>query len=449
MNTEKIFQYIQEHLATRLKEPYVSQAYTPEAKENLYAGIHIALLNADKELTEERIIDVFNAMNPEKRANMKFPTRKGSVAFVTEDKKVSEQGLLELLEWSENHKPGYGPRFELIDKDNSVEHFKTVKEMRDYFNQQSNKATAKILFTAIKNGTYCLRYIPLFDSINPFIDRVNLTQNEMFQLRGMQSILNNYEIFDAVQPKFRSLIVEFNKINTPSLVDIASFIKSMILLHPFPDGNGRTFMLGILNQVLLRNKLGICVNMDPRIALLSNEEIAQSIATNLIGLKQFGFEENNIQENQQKDVGDEAKISALLELSKSYILHLKEEILARKDLYSEGLEETLLSSDTEQYNHDPIFKLTLQKYQAVDGFCNILESEEKATDKLASFKQAFIENKGLLETRRDNLGITFLKSVLTLITIGVAALAFGIWNVKGQKFGVKIEEEISRPSLTY
>ncbi len=480
MNINKLFQYIKENLDGRLKIPYVSQDYTPEEKEKFYAGIHVALLNADKELTEKQIIEVFNSMKSETRANMKFPTRKGSVAFLTEDSSLSEKGLLELLEWSEKHQSGYGPRLDLS-YNNYREHFKTIKEMRDHFGNSSNDVLAKRLFADIKGGKYRLTYIPPFDSLNPLIDLVNLTLEETYQQQRMLPILAQYEIFDAVQPKFQSLIADFNKIKSPSLVDIASFIKSMILLHPFPDGNGRTFTLGILNQVLLKNKLGICLNLDPRIALLSNVEIAQSIEVNLINLEQFELEETKqqkvaVQENQQEMVNietlhtdveikpiddvipeqktmfsqdiNEKKISNLLTLSKSYLLHLTKEILDRIEDRSIDLEKEFLNADPEHYNHQTIFKLTLKKYQAVATFCRILEGEEKAEDKLILFKQDIIKNKELLATRRDSAAMTFLKGVLTLITVGIAAY-IGIWGVKGQKFGEKVEEEITRPVLAY
>ncbi|PWY55012.1 hypothetical protein DGG96_13950 [Legionella qingyii] len=292
MNIAKIFQYIKNNLDNRLKIPYVSQSYTDAAKEELFAGILIALQNAEKVLTTAQIIDVFNAMNPAKRANMKFPTRKGSVAFLTDDSNISEQGILELLEWAEKNHSGYGPRFELVDVNTPPRHFKTVQEMRDSFKCQSNSDMARRLFNELKNARYRLRYIPPFDSINPFIDAVKLTENELSELIRIQYILARYEDFDAIQPKFEHLVAEFNQIKSPSLVDIARFIKSMILLHPFPDGNGRTFTLGILNQLLLKNKLGICLDLDPRITLLSCEEIAKKIKTNLIKLKQFELEES-------------------------------------------------------------------------------------------------------------------------------------------------------------
>ena len=40
MSIEKLFHYIKENLHGRLKAPYVSQDYTLDAQEKLYAGIN-------------------------------------------------------------------------------------------------------------------------------------------------------------------------------------------------------------------------------------------------------------------------------------------------------------------------------------------------------------------------------------------------------------------------
>jgi hypothetical protein len=56
MSIEKLFHYIKENLHGRLKAPYVSQDYTLDAQEKLYAGINIALSNADKNLLKNRLL---------------------------------------------------------------------------------------------------------------------------------------------------------------------------------------------------------------------------------------------------------------------------------------------------------------------------------------------------------------------------------------------------------
>ncbi|KTD15533.1 hypothetical protein Lgra_0199 [Legionella gratiana] len=289
INKDERLEYIKSHLNERLKKPYVSDDFTEEAKQNLYTGMEIALLNAEKKLTAEHIIDVFNAMNPEIRTNMKFPLRRHSVAFNTSNSVVSEQGVLELLVWAEKNATGYGPRFELLDQYGSPKHFKTVQEMSASFGCESNERLAKKLFNHLKKeNPPTLRYVPPFDSINPFIDLNELTAKQAKELERYKPQFKNYQDYDAIQPKFENLITEFNKISQPSLIDIASFIKSMLLLHPFPDGNTRTFSLGILNQLLLKNKWGICLDLDPRIVLLSSAEIATAIENKLIKLKQIG-----------------------------------------------------------------------------------------------------------------------------------------------------------------
>ncbi|PJE07037.1 hypothetical protein [Legionella sp.] len=94
-----IFNYIKDNISPRLKSPYVSVEYSEDDKEALLTGLQVALRNTEeKELTSDQIIDVFNAMMPKLRANMKLPTRKGSVAFKQSRGEMSEQGIVELLE---------------------------------------------------------------------------------------------------------------------------------------------------------------------------------------------------------------------------------------------------------------------------------------------------------------------------------------------------------------
>lgn len=420
MNTQKILQFFSDNIDTRLKQPYVSKDYTPQAKQELCNGFQIALLNVGKKLTTTQISDVFNAMKPQVRANMLYPARRGAVAFLTGNQMLSEQGILELLEWSEKNQTGYGPKFEVITPYiGTAEYFKTVQQMRDFYCCKSNEEMAKTLFDKLKNKNYRLRYIPPADSLNPYIDCITLNADEELELSRMQNALSKYEVFDAVQPKFENLVAEFNKITPPTLIDIADFIKSMILLHPFPDGNGRTFTLGILNQLLLQNNFGVCLDLDPRIALLSTEEVALKISANLIKLEQID--------------PNEKKVMDLMMLSKSYAAHLE------KQLVSSAHDNTsALMVNPNDFNAQPVYKLTLQKYQAVNKLCNSLEGNNSEVDKLKHFRQLFEEHRELLSMRRDSAAITFLKGVLTLITLS-AAYFFGIWETKGKKFGNEVD----------
>lgn len=131
----------------------------------------------------------------------------------------------------------------------------------------------------------------------------------------------------------------------------------------------------------------------------------------------------------------EKNVFVLLMLSKSYIVHLKEELMLETKLRSH---EEISRANPEDFNEQPITKLTLQKYQSVTRLCDSLEGEGNAIDKLKLFKQEFARNKTLLETRRDDAGITFLKIVLTIVTFS-AAYFLGIWETKGKQFGNEVE----------
>lgn len=141
------------------------------------------------------------------------------------------------------------------------------------------------------------------------------------------------------------------------------------------------------------------------------------------------------------------KIDNLNNLSQNYLIHLKNDILAKRSFPSKALEDRFLLSDPNDFNNQPLLKLALQKYQALIRFCQILNQEKSAEERLVEFKIAFNENKELLETRRDNAAITFLKGVLTIITVGIA-YALGIWETKGGQLGKQVEA-IQNPTSTF
>ena len=66
----------------------------------------------------------------------------------------------------------------------------------------------------------------------------------------------------------------------------------------------------------------------------------------------------------------------------------------------------------------------------------ILADDDK---KLSNFVDAYKTIKPLIEIRRDNAAILFLKCVATVITLGLAVV-FGIWNVKGRELTRNIDD---------
>lgn len=96
MNIQNILNYIKKNSKARLKTPFVSKDYTPEEVEELLRGFEMALSNGEKKLSGTHIIEVFNAAKPALRANMKFPLRKGTIAFHIGGE-ISRQGLLDVI----------------------------------------------------------------------------------------------------------------------------------------------------------------------------------------------------------------------------------------------------------------------------------------------------------------------------------------------------------------
>lgn len=276
---------IRQKLDTRLKPPYVSNEYTEEDTENLLKGIEIAIKNGLKktrELSATHIIEIFDAMNPKVRSKMKETFRRSPVAFeIDHPNEHTKAGWVEFLNLAEEFKRTNGPKFEIYDtKNQTMEYFKQYSDMRQFYNCSSNEKLVDILFDKLKDKTYKMRFIPTFDCMNPFCDREPQNKDEFILQKRLRD--REFLTVNDTQPIFNKLISEFNKIEFPSIKDISILIKKMILLHPFHDGNGRTFTLGVLNQLLIKHHASYCLNLDPRIAIMTLDEIEQNIKQNLI-----------------------------------------------------------------------------------------------------------------------------------------------------------------------
>ncbi len=81
--------------------------------------------------------------------------------------------------------------------------------------------------------------------------------------------------------------------------------------------------------------------------------------------------------------------------------------------------------------------LTQNKLTAMNDLCTALGNASQATQ-LQAFRTEFTRHRALLETRRDTGFMTFLKVVASCFSLGLA-VAFGIWNVKGEGEMKKME----------
>lgn len=286
MNIDKALSYIQDNLNSRLSPSFVSKPYTPQEKTSLLAGIKLALLHSERELTKEHIMAIFNTMNPEVRANMQFPLRKGCVGFAL-NRNVTVEALTQALNDLKvpQEELSYSPFFQFHGmRENN--NFKSSAQMRETLGFKSNQQVAMFMFQMIA-AKGVITYHPPYDSVNHLIDTARLTDDDKAFLAEYGTRLSQLKSYNGIELKFETLINEFNAIEKPTLHDIARFIKNMLLLHPFCDGNGRTFTLGVLNQLLVKHKFGICINMDPKIALSLVDDIVKAIQDHLVPLEQF------------------------------------------------------------------------------------------------------------------------------------------------------------------
>lgn len=91
-------------------------------------------------------------------------------------------------------------------------------------------------------------------------------------------------------------------------------------------------------------------------------------------------------------------------------------------------------------NADKILKLTIDKYNAIHEMEKTLYTDSLAIHKLNAFRRAFTtDRKNLIEKRRDNAGITFLKVLASIFSFGIAP-ACGLWRTQGRVTTKKIEK---------
>lgn len=118
------------------------------------------------------------------------------------------------------------------------------------------------------------------------------------------------------------------------------------------------------------------------------------------------------------DLASSKRVHATLEYCKEYQEHLLKQVRAESDDIAPG------------------------KLQIITACIQALEEPGKTADEqLADFKVIFddADNRKTLNTRRDNAGITFLKGVLTVLSLGIAWAA-GLWSTKGGKMSENIDE---------
>lgn len=74
----------------------------------------------------------------------------------------------------------------------------------------------------------------------------------------------------------------------------------------------------------------------------------------------------------------------------------------------------------------------IKKYAAVNTMTSTLTTPQPVETQLQNFKQAFQSQRAVIEKDRDSWGMKFVKTVTTVLSLGVAVLC-GIWGVKGKQ----------------
>lgn len=111
------------------------------------------------------------------------------------------------------------------------------------------------------------------------------------------------------------------------------------------------------------------------------------------------------------------------------------------DHLSMTLEEKRKNGST--YENDKNYALALRKRTVVQSMYNKL-GNTVGDEQLRDFHKEFNEHRALLETRRDSAAMLFLKTVLTVFSLGLVAF-FGIWKVKGEEFVKTVAPYLPEP----
>lgn len=107
------------------------------------------------------------------------------------------------------------------------------------------------------------------------------------------------------------------------------------------------------------------------------------------------------------------------------------------DISLDAIDNILAQQVTITPKIDESFQSVLEKYKAVDKMQKTLQSKRGTTQQLQNFQHEFVSQRAIIEKKRDNQAVTFVKAIVTAFSMGLAAV-FGIWNIKGRQTAKKI-----------
>lgn len=92
-------------------------------------------------------------------------------------------------------------------------------------------------------------------------------------------------------------------------------------------------------------------------------------------------------------------------------------------------------------------KKITEKMEAVAAMQQTLHTRQDVTTQCQSFQTVFQQKRCLIEKDRDSVAMTFVKAVVTVLSLGLAAI-FGLWSVKGRETAQQIETVLQTPILS-
>jgi len=175
----------------------------------------------------------------------------------------------------------------------------------------------------------------------PWYPRLNARQKDALELKDSLEAFYATKHFIQLQyaRKIDALVAQFNAaiINAVTEQDklllISRLVRDLELLHPFPDGNGRTFIAALMNHLLLFHGFLPAILNDPNIdAEYSVAEFAEEMKRGMANTRILLDDPKATLFNYSITEASDAEVADFLELSKEFAEKLAALCAAKKPL---------------------------------------------------------------------------------------------------------------------
>jgi len=191
------------------------------------------------------------------------------------------------------------------------------------FRKTSEELTAESVYASLKEKKKL--------KFRPWYPQLTIEQEEILNNPG--ELDKFYQVKHFIQRGFAvrtdQIVSEYNtEIKQASteqeiLIAISRVVRNLEMLHPFPDGNGRTFICVLMNHLLLYNGFLAAILYDPNIDIeLSVEEFVEEIKVGISNTQKLLDDPEANLYNYSINESSEKDIKSFELLAKDLIIHL-------------------------------------------------------------------------------------------------------------------------------